>query len=301
MTGHREDADERLARVVLQTLGVPDARLRLLGRGLSSKAWLVRSPAADRDWVLRIAVTCAAGSTYEREHAVLARVLDTLEQSELDALRVPRPVQGSWTLGSPQAVIFSVTERLDGPGLAPVHAAQAAAPIGRALRALHDVDVCGLGLPDSARGWPFDDTAVHPLFASRLTGWADDIRQVAATQPRVLVHGDLHEENILWPLAEHPDGSTVGFLDFGMASAGAAGWDFAALAYFLSWRISMIALTSYLHDGELSRMRRQAQLLALSFAHYRLVTAEDRDEICHAMDFIDQTLRSDPLKGRNRP
>jgi aminoglycoside phosphotransferase (APT) family kinase protein len=301
VTGHREDADERLAQVVLQTLGVPDARLKVLGRGLSSNAWWFRSAAADRDWVLRIAVTSAARSTYEREHAVLARVLDTLQQAEPGALRVPRPVHGSWTLGSPQPVMFSVTERLDGPELVPVHATQAAAPIGRALHALHEVDVCGLGLPDSARGWPFDDTPVHPLCASRLTGWADGIRQVAATQPRVLVHGDLHEENILWPLTEHPDGSTVGFLDFGMASAGAAGWDFAALAYFLSWRVSTIALTSYLHDDELSRMRRQTQLLALSFAHHRLITARDRNEICHAMDFIDQTLRSDPFEGKNRP
>jgi Ser/Thr protein kinase RdoA (MazF antagonist) len=62
-----------------------------------------------------------------------------------------------------------------------------------------------------------------------------DIRQVAATQPRVLVHGDLHDENIRWPLADHPDGSKVGFLDFGMASVGTAVGDFAALAYFLSW------------------------------------------------------------------
>ncbi|HYZ08205.1 MAG TPA: phosphotransferase [Pseudonocardiaceae bacterium] len=62
-----------------------------------------------------------------------------------------------------------------------------------------------------------------------------DIRQVAATQPRVLVHGDLHDENIRWPLADHPDGSKVGFLDLGMASVGTAVGDFAALAYFLSW------------------------------------------------------------------
>ena len=291
MTDHCEEADERQARVVLQTLGVAGARLTLLGRGLSSTAWLVHRDAPDRDWVLRVAVTCAAGSSYEREHAVLARVRDTLGRAEPCVLRVPRPVQGSWTLGRPPAVMFSVTERLDGPGLDPTHATEAAAPIGRALRILHEIDVGGLGLSDFPRAWPFDDTAVHPLFASRLAGWADNIRQVAATPPRVLVHGDLHEENILWPLAEHPDGSTVGFVDFGMASVGAAMWDFAALAYFLSWPVSAIALTSYLHDGDLPRVRRQTQLLALSFAHYRLVTAEDTDEVGHATAFLDQTLR----------
>ncbi|MCA1670921.1 MAG: phosphotransferase [Actinobacteria bacterium] len=42
-----------------------------------------------------------------------------------------------------------------------------------------------------------------------------EIRQAAAAQPHVLIHGDLHEENILWPLADHPEGSAVGFLDFG--------------------------------------------------------------------------------------
>ncbi len=271
-------------------LGVSDARLTLLGRGLSSSAWLVTDDVIDRDLVLRVALTCAAGSSYEREHAVLARILDTLNRAEPCALRVPPPVTGSWMLESPPAVIFSVTERLDGPGLAPVQAAAAAEPIGRALQTLHDVDVRGLGLPGTPRGWPFDDTPVHPILGSRLTCWAEDIRRVAATQPRVLVHGDLHEENILWPLADHPDGSTVGFLDFGMASAGAPGWDFAALAYFLSWRVSAIALTSYLQDnGDLSRVTRHTQLLALSFAHHRLVTAQD-DEVSHSTAFLNQTL-----------
>jgi aminoglycoside phosphotransferase (APT) family kinase protein len=285
-----DDFEERLARGALQALGVSEARLILLGRGLSSNAWLVSDDVTERDLVLRVALTCAAGSTYEREHAVLARILDRLNQAESSALCVPRPVTGSWTLEFPQAVVFSVTERLDGPGLAPVDAAEAAEPIGRALRALHDVDVGGLGLADTPRGWPFDDTPVYPRFGSRLTRWANDIRQIATTQPRVLVHGDLHEENILWPLAEHPDGSKVGFLDFGMAFAGAAAWDFAALAYFLSWPISAIALTSYLHDGDLSCVTHQTQLLALSFAHHRLVTAEDHDEVGHGTAFIDQTL-----------
>jgi aminoglycoside phosphotransferase (APT) family kinase protein len=290
VTDRGHDADKRLARVALQTLGVSDARLTLLGCGLSSNAWLVADDVADRELVLRVALA-AAGSTYEREHAVLSRVLDTLNQAQPCALRVPRPITGHWLLESSQAVNFSVTERLGGVGLALVDAAEAAEPIGRALQALHDVDVRGLGLADTTRGWPFDDTPVHPIFGFGLTGWADDIRQVAATQPRVLVHGDLHDENILWPLVDDPDCSAVGFLDFGMASVGAAGWDFAALAYFLSWHIATIALTSYLQDGgDLSRLTRQTQLLALSFAHHRLVTAQDNDEVGHGTAFIDETL-----------
>jgi aminoglycoside phosphotransferase (APT) family kinase protein len=289
MTDRRDGAEERLARVALQTLGAPEVRLTLLGRGLASNAWLFRDGVTDRDLVLRVALTGAARNTYEREHSVLARIFDTLNQAEPSA-RVPRPIKGSWTFESPQTVIFSVTERLDGDGLTPIRAAEAAEPIGRALRTLHNVDVGDLGLPTCTRGWPFDDTPVHPRFDSRLTRWAKDIRQVAATQPRVLVHGDLHEENILWPLADHPDGCKVGFLDFGMASVGAAGWDFAALAYFLSWRVTAVALRSYLQDGDLSRVTRQTELLALSFAHYRLVTAEDNDEVRHGTTFIGETL-----------
>jgi aminoglycoside phosphotransferase (APT) family kinase protein len=286
-----DDAEQRLARIALQTLGAADARLTLLGRGLSSNAWLVLDDATGHELVLRIAVTCAARSTYEREHAVLARIVDTLTQAEPCALRVPRPITGHWTLESPQAVNFSVTEWLNGPRLAPVHAAEAAAPIGRALRTLHDVDVHGLGLADTTRGWPFHDTPTHPTLDCRLSRWTDEIRQVIATQPRVLVHGDLHDENILWPLADPPDGSKVGFLDFGMASVGAAAWDFAALAYFLSWQVAAIALMSYLQDdGDLARVTHQTQLLALSFAHHRLVTAQDNHEIRHATAFIDQTL-----------
>ena len=96
MTDRGDEADERLARGALQTLGLSDARLTLLGRGLSSNAWLVSDDATDRDLVLRVALSCAAGSTYEREHAVLARILDTLNQTEPSALRVPRPHQ--WVL-----------------------------------------------------------------------------------------------------------------------------------------------------------------------------------------------------------
>jgi len=269
---------------------MPDAGLTLLSHGLSSNAWLVTDEETGRELVLRVALTPAARSTYQREHAVLARVLNTLDQADSSALRVPRPLNGHWTLESSSAVNFSVTERLGGRGLALAHAAEAAEAIGRALRTLHEVDVRGLGLPDSTRSWPFDDTPVKPTLASQLTPWAHDIQQAAATPPRVLVHRDLHEENILWPLADHPDGSRVGFVDFGMASVGAGGWDFAALAYFLSWRVAAIALTSYLPDRDLRGVTCQTQLLALSFAHYRLVTAEDNDEIPHAIAFINETL-----------
>lgn len=293
MTERRDNADERLARTALQTLGASDVRLTLLSRGLSSNAWLVGEDATDRDLVLRVPLIPAAESTYQREHAVLARVLDTLNQAEPSALRVPRPVRGHWMLNSASPVNFSVTERLDGPRLASVHSAAAAQPIGRALRALHHVDVRGLGLPDTTGGWPFEDTPLHSTLASRLTRYEHEIRQAAAAQPPVLVHGDLHEENILWPLADHPDGSAVGFLDFGRASVGAAAWDFAALAYFLSWRVATIALTSYLQEGDhLSSVTRQARLLAVSFAHHRLITAEDDDEVRHGAALINETLNA---------
>jgi hypothetical protein len=39
-----------------------------------------------------------------------------------------------------------------------------------------------------------------------------------------------------------------------------------------------------------SRLTRQTQLLALSFAHHRLVTAQDNDEVGHGTAFIDETL-----------
>jgi len=56
-------------------------------------------------------------------------------------------------------------------------------------------------------------------------------------------------------------------------------------------RIATIALASYLqNDGDLARVTRQTQLLVLSFAHYRLVTAEDNDEIGYGSAFIDETL-----------
>jgi len=95
-----DDADERLARVALQRLGVPDARLTLLGCGLSSNAWLVSDNATDRDLVLRVALTDVSRNTYEREHTVLDRILDTLNQAETSALtttatsRAGRPLPG---------------------------------------------------------------------------------------------------------------------------------------------------------------------------------------------------------------
>jgi len=270
----------------LAALDIAPADLSPLGSGLASEAWLVRGdgPAL----VLRIASDPSdPPGTYRTEHALMARL------ASLGA-RVPAPVAGNWQLEDWSLAPFSLTSFVPGVPLRPDAHGWAAEPIAGFLRRLHAIPTTGFGplvvrsggfsgrLADPEAGllaafegyslWPFGGArlADHPGLRDRpglvadIAGQADPIRSAALAGPAVIVHSDLHEENIL------QDGDRLAFIDFGEAFVAAAEWDFAAIAYFGGWPLAERVIAAYGAAGGEAGLRLAAvTTLALCFCLFR--------------------------------
>jgi Ser/Thr protein kinase RdoA (MazF antagonist) len=277
--------DEAVARSILTAISLGSATLSPLARGLSSDAWLVRWPKGDA--VLRIATYADEPVTYPNEHAVMRRL-------RAAGATVPAPITGSWQLDGWDGPAFSLTTFLPGTNLLTDARVWAYEPIAAFLRLLHALDVEGagpvvevdgrlrgavddptLGTIDAWSGaplWPLDGSTLddhpalgeRPRLVARLEAHRDDVRVALLRRPFVLVHSDLHEENIL------QDGRSLGFIDLGVAFVGAPTWEFAAVAYFLDWDLADRTLREYLDPpADLDDWRRATALTALSLGPRR--------------------------------
>ena len=278
--------DETTARAVLAALDMAPAGLSPLGSGLASEAWLVHAdgPAL----ALRIATDPSdPPDTYRTEHALMARLAGL-------GARVPVPMSGNWQLDGWRLAPFSLTSFLPGVPLQANASEWAAGPLATFLRLLHGIPVTGAGrlveIEGQLRGesedmegglvaafygyplWPFGTARleVHPALALRpelvalVAGQAAAIRQAALEGPGVIVHSDLHEENIL------QDGHQLGFIDFGEAFIGSPAWEFAAMAYFGGWSLADRTLTAYLADRrDEPAWRASTAALAICFGLHR--------------------------------
>ena len=306
-SGPSSRGDDR-ARAVLARLGLADAGPVSLAAGLSSDAWRIRAAAGEA--VLRMPVEPADGvGTYPIEHLLLARL------TELGA-PVPAPIQGSWLIPGWPLGPFSLTSLVPGIPLRPESMTWAAAQVGRFVGQLHGLPVTGhgplgelagalVGTSADAEGgllaafadqplWPFGGTPLtaHPALAERpdlvaaIEVHAPAIRHAALGPPAVIVHSDLHEENIL------EDGGRLGFIDFGECFAGAAAWEFATLAYFGGWPWADRSLAADPPGPDPSSRAVAVALLALSFGLYRW--QQDRrlgvDDEAHDEAFLWATL-----------
>ncbi|MGH2513431.1 MAG: phosphotransferase family protein [Candidatus Limnocylindrales bacterium] len=295
---------------------MPVDDLRLIGAGLSSAAWFVRS--GDRRLALRIATEPAAPlNRYAGEHAILARLVTR-------GVLVPEPVTGSWEIARWPGPSFSLTTFLAGVPLQPAALESAAGEIATFLVKLRSVPTIGFGPigplsagepvqgiatdPISGLGawmagaplWPFDQSRLeaHPALIDRaalrseIARWRSTIESAGRTRPAVLVHSDLHEENIL-DTRDRPDGRRLAFIDFGEAFIGAAGWDEAALAYFLGWpladRVHVLAGTGRAASRSGPR---SIAALGVSFGLYRWWQDRQRDvdDNVHAESFLRSAL-----------
>jgi len=282
------DADR--ARAVLAALEMTGSEPEPLAAGLSSHAWRIRSQAADLVLPLPVHLEDGVGS-YPLEHAALARL------TALGA-RIPAPVQGSWQIPGWSLDPFSLTSFVAGVPLRAASHRWAAAQIATFLAVLHSIPVTGFGPLDVAGGgllgrsvtaedglraafdgfsiWPFDPAALSahsawPEGPERLAGFqtelqaqAELVADAAAARPAVIVHSDLHEQNIL------EDHGQLGFIDFGECFVGAAGWDFAAIAYFAGWQLAERVLAAYRDEPSATQLdAERIAALALSFGLYR--------------------------------
>lgn len=316
--------DERLARSVLAVLDLPAGSVRPLGLGLSSEAWLVGSER--RDLVLRIATDRDdRTSTYPAEHAIMARL------AALDA-PVPVPIRGGWELADWTGPAFSLTTLVAGaPMRLPVDRSRVR-QIAEFLRILQSIPVVGFGpvepeLGDAGAGaalqgvardraaglrawmggaplWPFDTSRLeaHPALLDRpglraaIAARRGPIVQAALAGPAVIVHSDLHEENILEDAGSKPGSAAairLGFIDFGEAFIGSPDWEIAALAYFLGWPLADAVRADLLGDPAIEPARRSsAAALGVSFGLYRWWQDRQRgiDEESHDEAFIQDSL-----------
>ena len=274
------------ARALLDALELGGTEPEALPDGLSSHAWRLRSTSGDL--VLRLPVHVEDGvGSYPIEHALLARL------TELGA-RVPAPIQGSWLIPGWSAGPFSLTSFVPGVRLRPESSTWAAPGIAAFLHVLHSIPATGFGPLAQSEGrligrsrhaeaglvaaferlplWPFGGVQLgehpalvdRPELASAIEGHAPAIRRAALDGPPVIVHSDLHEENVL------EDDGRLGFIDFGECFVGAAGWDVAAIAYFGGWPLAERVLKAYREAAPSTRIHADpVAALALSFGLYR--------------------------------
>lgn len=274
------------ARALLDALELGGPEPEALPDGLSSHAWRLRSTSGDL--VLRLPVHVEDGvGSYPIEHALLARL------TELGA-RVPAPIQGSWLIPGWSAGPFSLTSFVPGVRLRPESSTWAAPGIAAFLHVLHSIPATGFGPLAQSEGrligrsrhaeaglvaaferlplWPFGGVQLgehpalvdRPELASAIEGHAPAIRRAALDGPPVIVHSDLHEENVL------EDDGRLGFIDFGECFVGAAGWDVAAIAYFGGWPLAERVLKAYREAAPSTRIHADpVAALALSFGLYR--------------------------------
>ena len=106
--------------------------------------------------------------------------------------------------------------------------------------------------------------ADHPHLISRIARHADAVQAAMAEGPYVLVHSDLHEENILF------DGRRLAFIDFGETFVGAPAWEVATFAYFTSWVTADALIVAIARSGQdTAGLRRASAFLALSWGLIR--------------------------------
>jgi len=257
------DADT--VRSVLIAADLPDARPRHIAEGFASDAWLVQH--GDETLVLRIERPDAGyPNSYRREHALMT----ALRAIGAD---VPIPVAGSWERAGYVGLAWSLTTHIPGGWTTNDRLARLIEPVAGFLRQLHSLPADGdpiAALVDRFGDdvWPMSDRdlAGHPALAGRPALQAQIARHAAAVRatlergPFVLVHSDLHEENML------SEGDRVGVIDFGETFTGVAAWEFASIAYFTSWDLADELLVRYLDDpSDGVGWRADIALLALSF------------------------------------
>lgn len=293
----------------LRALGIEDMPIMPLGAGLASEAWRVGVAAP---WLaLRLARDDRGARSFPVEHALAARL-------RAAGAEVPEPVSGSWEVPGWSGPAFSVMRGLEGASATPGDRAVVVAGLAAFLACQWAVEpLPGFGpltlqdgglrgrsasLPDGLRAWadrslwPVDgpSLAMHPALAGR-----DDLRrpmealaaQVLATLvvgPAVLVHADLHEENLL------VDGSTLHVIDLGETFLGPRAWDLAAIGYFLGWEVADAVTAALSPDPRTDAVprRQDIDLVALVVGAYRWSLDRDlgADEDVHDAGFLHQTL-----------
>lgn len=125
---------------------------------------------------------------------------------------------------------------------------------------------------------------------------APRVLEALVDRPTVLVHADLHDENLL------VDGSAVHVIDLGETFLGPVAWDLAAIGYFLGWRIADQVTDALLarSDAHAGLRRADVDLVALAVGAYRwaldraLGADEDESDAAFLRETLERLARGRP-------
>ena len=263
----------------------------------------------DRRLVLRVSNDAEAAATYAMEHALMARLVAA-------GAPVPSPVAGDWDVQGWVGPAFSVTTWVPGSPLRAGLRVTSAPQIAGFIRLLQAVAMDGFGALTVADGrlrgafddreagilawatrpfWPLGSVGIeaHPPLSlrpdlrRRLEARAPVVRAALLGGPAVVLHSDLHEENLL-----EADG-LVHVIDFGEALVGPAAWEVASIAYFLGWDVADATLDALVEDVTVrAGWRADAAAIGLAFGVYRWHQDDElgMDEDVHDEAFLESTL-----------
>jgi len=283
------EVDAALARSLIeeQFPQLAPARVRLLGEGWDNAAFL-----ADEEWVFRFPRRQIAVPLLQNEVRLLPRIAGLL----------PLPVPLPELIGAPEERFpwpFAGHRLLPGrtadqAALADVQRCEAAAPLGRFLRALHAL-APPPGLPEDEPG-RLDQARLAAQTRSRLRELGVDeprfldepVRPARAT---ALVHGDLHARQILVDLSWHP----CGVIDWGDAHLGDPAVDLAVAHSLLpaSAHAAFRAAYGEIDDATWRLARLRALHVAAALALYARQRGEDLLQR-EALSGIHRLIKTEP-------
>jgi aminoglycoside phosphotransferase (APT) family kinase protein len=256
------DAGLAEALVERQFPALAPARAELLGQGWDNTAFLVNGT-----WVFRFPRRKAAVELIEAELRVLPRIAARLPLAvPLPELRGAPEPDFPWPFAG-HRLLRGVTA--DRAALSPEQRLHCAGPLGRFLRALHDIS------PDDVPGDSIGRLDAQRLRAEirRRLGEApsfvnDPVRQARAD---TLVHGDLHARQLLF------DGGVLcGAIDWGDVHKGDPAVDLAVAHAFLppAARPSFLAAYGPVDEETWRLARLRALHVSAALAEYAKETAD---------------------------
>jgi aminoglycoside phosphotransferase (APT) family kinase protein len=274
--------------------------LRLLAEGWDNAVWVV-----DERWAFRFPRRAIAIPGVERELAVLPRLAPYLPA------QIPNPVYvGEPALGYPWPFFGA---RLIA-GREPAFAAlddrarlRLARPLGRFLRALHDLDPADFAeLPvdfnrraDMAYRVPLTGARLAEIeqlglwkAPGRLAEWLGEAETLPLPAPTVVAHGDLHFRHVVID----GEGALAGVIDWGDVCLADPSIDLTLLWSLLppAGRAEFLAEYGAVSDEQLLRARILAVFLAAAlaaYAHHEAVAELERESIAGLERTMDGALR----------
>lgn len=297
-------------------IGSQATRVKLIGSGATSTAWQVDTSSGQ--YVLRVIyLTTNRPITYRSEFNILQSLYE-------QGLPVPEPITNSFqhdlSLHSTVSA-WTITRQVRGKAiLKNKMPTTVARELGLFLSQLHAMPCEKFGRLDEQNSdlvgqstspvdgickrwcwadiYPFDETSLtqhyiaelSPDLMSKISKIENTLWDILDETPLVLNHSDLHGDHIFIH-----NNHLSGVIDYGTAFIATYGWDFAVLAYYHGWDVTIEAIVGYTGDrAHQQHLLHQSHYLALVVALYKLQKLKDMhvpEKTTPILRFIAKTMQ----------